>query len=166
MDSTGRQGARSARRRLLGLIALSPAAAWLPAAARLEATDYAGSREVLDAIDAFEVDVASRLEALEVAVPAARAFVESLSRDHLRHREDRRTLRRRLGLEPAPSPPDAAAEDVDLAGLRAAQEALVFAHAEGLPAMGDPAAVDTLARHMVDLSRHLTVIDLWIEGES
>jgi hypothetical protein len=25
--------------------------------------------------------------------------------------------------------------------------------------------VDTLARHMVDLSRHLTVIDLWIEAE-
>jgi hypothetical protein len=54
----------------------------------------------------------------------------------------------------------------DLEGLRAAQEALAYAHAEGLPALGDSFVVDALARHMVDLSRHLTVTQLWIEAES
>ncbi len=41
----------------------------------------------------------------------------------------------------------------------------MHAHAEGLPALGDAGAVAVLARHMVDASRHLTVIDLWIEAE-
>lgn len=41
----------------------------------------------------------------------------------------------------------------------------MHAHAEGLPALRDRAAVDLLARHMVDLAGQLTVIDLWIERE-
>jgi hypothetical protein len=41
----------------------------------------------------------------------------------------------------------------------------VHAHAEGLPALRDRAAVDLLARHMVDVAAQLTVIDLWIEAE-
>jgi hypothetical protein len=163
LDSTGRVGEPS-RRGPLRLIALTPLAACLPAA-RAEATDYASPLEALDAIDALEADVAARLAAIGAEVPAARAFVESLSRDHARHREDRRRIRRRLGLG-MPSGPGPGSEDADLAGLRAAQEALVYAHAEGLPALADPSAVDTLARHMVELSRHLTVIDLWLEGES
>ena len=31
---------------------------------------------------------------------------------------------------------------------------------------GDPFVVDALAHHMVDLSRHLTVTQLWMETES
>ena len=42
---------------------------------------------------------------------------------------------------------------------------LVYAHAEGLPALGDPRAVHVLAGHLVATARHLTVIDLWIESE-
>ena len=164
MDSTGKVGGTASRRGLLRLIVLSPAAAWLQAA-RAQATDYASPREALDAIDALDADVASRLEAIGAAVPGARAFVESLSRDHVRHRDDRRRIRRRLGLG-TPSDPEPGSADPDLAGLRAAQEALVYAHAEGLPALADPSAANTLARHMVELSRHLTVIDLWLEGES
>jgi hypothetical protein len=34
-----------------------------------------------------------------------------------------------------------------------------------LPALGDPWAVDVLARHLVSSARQLTVIDLWIEAE-
>jgi hypothetical protein len=54
---------------------------------------------------------------------------------------------------------------LSLVALREAQQQLVHAHAEGLPALGDAGAVAVLARHMVDASRHLTVIDLWIEAE-
>jgi regulator of replication initiation timing len=121
--------------------------------------------EVFAAIDALEGEVSERLRALSEALPSARPFVTSVLRDHERHRATRARLRNRLGL-PAAAPTRAAAEDlVSLASLRAAQEALVHAHAEGLPALGDEIAVDALARHMVALSRHLTVIDLWIEAE-
>ena len=121
--------------------------------------------EVFAAIDALEGEVSRRLRALSEALPSARPFVMSVLRDHERHRAARARLRTRLGL-PAAAPPRVAAQDlVSLASLRAAQEALVVAHAEGLSAVGDEIAVDALARHMVDLSRHLTVIDLWIEGE-
>ena len=80
------------------------------------------------------------------------------------HRADRDKLRHRLKLPassvPAPPPPD-----LSLAALREAQQELVHAHAEGLPALGDAGAVAVLARHLVDASRQLTVIDLWIEAE-
>jgi hypothetical protein len=56
--------------------------------------------------------------------------------------------------------------DPDLAGLRAAAQDLVHAHAEGLPALRDARAVDLLARHMVDEARHLAVVDLWVEAEA
>jgi hypothetical protein len=78
----------------------------------------------------------------------------------------RARLRRRLGLPAYSAPPAAAPAAADLDGLRAAQEALVYAHAEGLPTVGDPFVVDALARHMVDLSRHLTVTQMWIEAEA
>ncbi len=57
------------------------------------------------------------------------------------------------------------ADDRSLAGLRSAQEALVLAHAEGLPALRDAAAVDRLGRALVVASRHLTLVDLWIGSE-
>ena len=41
----------------------------------------------------------------------------------------------------------------------------VHAHAEGLPALSDAAAVDTLARHMVVDARHLAIIQMWGESE-
>jgi hypothetical protein len=69
-------------------------------------------------------------------------------------------------LPPASIPAATAPSTVDLAALREAQQALVHAHAEGMPALGDRFAVDVLTHHMVDLSRHLTVIDLWIETET
>ena len=58
-----------------------------------------------------------------------------------------------------------ASDLLSLPALRRSQEALVYAHAEGLPAIGDALAVDRLARHMVELSRHLAVIGLWIDAE-
>ena len=74
-------------------------------------------------------------------------------------------LRSRLGLG-APSAPKVVVEDApDLEALRAALEKLTYAHAEALPALGDAQAVQVLARHMVDLSRHLTLVGLWIEAE-
>jgi hypothetical protein len=127
--------------------------------------DYASARDVFDAVDRLEADVAGRLTALGEALAAARSFVVSVLADHRRHREARDRLRRRLRLPGVEAVVVHAADDHSLAGLRAAQEALVFAHAEGLPALGDPRAVDEMARHLVDLSRHLTVIDLWVESE-
>jgi len=130
-----------------------------------EAQEPGSAAEVLDAIDEQEADVARRLRALSEAVPAARAFAGSLLADQERHREERRSIRRRLGLPPGAAPPAEGSDLRSLGALRSAQEALVHAHAEGLPALGDSWAVDRLARHMVELARHLAVIDLWIEAE-
>jgi len=128
-------------------------------------TDYATAWEVLDAIDRREADVDARLAAIARVVAGADTFARSVAADHGRHRTERERLRRRLKL-PVSSPPAAPSKpDVSLAGLRDAQQELVHAHAEGLPALGDAGAVDLLAHHMVDGARHLTVIDLWIEAE-
>jgi hypothetical protein len=135
------------------------------AAAGVRAADYASPGEVFPLIDALEAEVGQRLRALSEAMPAARALARSLLRDHERQRADREKLRARLGLPPG-GPVRAQASDLlSLPALRRSQEALVHAHAEGLPAIGDPIAVDRLAHHMVELSRHLAVIDLWIEAE-
>lgn len=129
------------------------------------ATEYASAAEVLDTIDRVEADVDGRLAAIARAVAGARAFAGSVGADHARHRAERGKLRRRLRLAAAAPPTPSAAAEVSLAALREAQQRLVHAHAEGLPALRDAAGVDLLARHMVDASRHLTVIDLWIEAE-
>jgi len=121
---------------------------------------------VLDTIDRGEVEVAGRLAAIARAVPGAQAFAGSVAADRARHRADRDKLRHRLKLPASSAPIPAAEPDLSLAGLREAQQRLVHAHAEGLPALGDAGAVAVLARHMVDASRQLTVIDLWLEAES
>ena len=121
---------------------------------------------MLDTIDRREVEVAGRLAAIARAIAGAQAFADSVASDQAGHRADRDKLRHRLKLPassvPAPAPPP---PDLSLAALREAQQELVHAHAEGLPALGDAGAVAVLARHMVDASRQLTVIDLWIEAE-
>lgn len=159
MASTG-----SGRRALLKAALLAPVAA-LAARSGL-ARDYTTAGEVFDAIDGLEADVAARLRGFQRSVPASRDMVASVTADHARHRAAREAFRRRLGLPPSSAREGAAAVAADLEGLRAAQEALVYAHAEGLPAVGDSFVVDALAHHMVDLSRHLTVTQLWIETES
>ena len=127
--------------------------------------DYAGPADVFAAIEGAEAAVAQRLRALSESLASARAFATSVLRDHERHRATRARLRARLGLPPAP-PVRARGEDLlSLAALRSDQESLVHAHAEGLPAIDDPPSVDALARNMVDLARHLAVVDLWIEAE-
>ncbi len=150
------------RRRLLKALALAPVAA---ATGRASATDYASAADVFAAIDRLEADVASRLAAIEARVPQAHAFAAAVAADHARHRAVRAGLRRRLGLTP-PAPVEPRRGSTDLPALRQAQQDLVHAHAEGLPALGDTLAVDGLARDMVDLSRHLAVIDLWLESEA
>ena len=150
-----------------GFLRALVALAWVAVSARAEATDYASAGDVFDAVDRLEADVEGRLRSLAAALPAAQTFVQSLLADYSRHRSRRARLRRRLGLPPAARPStDPGTEDVSLDGLHTALEALVYAHAEGMPAQGDPQAVEGLARDMVDLSRHLTVVDLWIEEEA
>jgi hypothetical protein len=127
--------------------------------------DYSTAAQVFEAVDALEADVSKRLRALSEALASARPFATSLLRDQERHRETRARLRRRLGIAASPPPRAEVGSPLSLADLRSAQDALVNAHAEGLSALGDEIAVDALARNMVDLSRHLTVIDLWIEAE-
>ena len=156
LASTGR------RRFLRGAAAAPLVCLGRPAAVR--ATEYASASEVLDTIDRREVEVAGRLAAIARAIAGAQAFADSVASDQAGHRPDRDKLRHRLKLPassaPAPPPPD-----LSLAALREAQQELVHAHAEGLPALGDAGAVAVLARHLVDASRQLTVIDLWIEAE-
>ena len=148
------------RRALLaaGLVAV------VSGARRAAAKDYASASEVLDAVDGLARDVAASLDAIAAALPGARAFADSVRADHARHRADRDAIRRRLRLA-ASAPPAGAPPSRDLAALRSLQQELVHAHAEGLPALDDAPAVQVLAGHMVDLSRHLTVIDLWIERQ-
>jgi hypothetical protein len=151
----------SARRSLLKALALAPVAGLAPRAA---ATDYASAGEVFTAIDRLEADVAGRLRAIVARIAQAQPFVASVLADHERHRTLRARLRARLRL-PAAAPTTTGAASADLGALRSAQQDLVHAHAEGLRVVGDALAVDGLARNMVDLARHLTVIDLWLEGE-
>jgi hypothetical protein len=135
-------------------------------AARAEATEYASALEVFAAVDRLESEVELRLRALAEGSPGAKAFAVSALADLDRERNARARLRRRLAL-PLSSPvrPDIA-DLTSLEALRAAQEALVHAHAEGLPALGDPFVVQAMAGHMVELSRHLAVTLLWIESEA
>lgn len=154
----------SERRALLKAALLAPVALALrPAGA--QATDYASAAEVFEAIDRLEADAAARLRRLGRQSPAARVFTASALADHERHLRVRARQRARLGLGPGPAATTAESEDGSLAGLRAAQEALVYAHAEGFPALGDALAVHDLMANMVELARHLTVIDLWLERE-
>jgi len=162
LASTGSDGA-AVRRALLAALAIAPAG--LRLATRAEGAEYASAAEVFDAIERLSADVAERLRAIAARVPAARAFADSVLADQARHRAARERLRRRLGLAPAAAPAAVAAADLSLAGLRGVQQALVFAHAEGLPALQDAEAVGALARHMNDLARQLTVVDLWLEAE-
>lgn len=156
--------ASTGRRRFLRGAAAAPLAL-LARPTGAGATEYASASEVLDAIDGREAEVEARLAAIAQAVAGAEAFARSVAADRTRHRADRERLRRRLKLAASAPPALPSKRDLSLAGLREAQQQLVHAHAEGLPALGDAGAVDLLARHMVDGSRHLTVIDLWIEAE-
>jgi hypothetical protein len=129
-------------------------------------TDYADAGQVFAEIERRTAEVEERLSALSERMASVKPFADSVRADHLRFARDREALRRRLGIGPASAPSRVAEGDLlSLPALRAAQEALVHAHAEGLPAVRDPYAVDVLAGHMVELSRHLTVIELWLEGE-
>jgi hypothetical protein len=141
-----------------------PAALLVPAGA--EATDYASAEAALSAVEALASEVTLRLRGLAAMAGAARAFAQSLLLDHERHRRERDGVRRDLGLGAAPAPPAAATEGGgDLETLKDAQSKLTYALAEALPALGRPDAVRTLARQMVDASRHLTLVGLWIEAE-
>lgn len=162
MASTGSRPA-AGRRSFLKVAAGAPFA--LAAAAEASAADYASPAEVFTAIDRLELDVDARLAAVQRAMPGAAAFVASVAADRARHRADRVQIRRRLRVPDGAPVPRAAEADASLDGLRASQQALVHAHAEGLPALGDRGAVDRMAAHMVDLARQLAVIDLWLEQE-
>jgi hypothetical protein len=153
------------RRALLGTLLGVPGAG-LALVTTAEATDYASALEVFAAVDRLEADVELRLRALAEASPGAKPFAVSALADHERDRSARARLRQRLGLPEASGARADASDLTSLDALRKAQEALVHAHAEGLPALGDPFAVQVLAGHLTDLSRHLAVIDLWIESEA
>lgn len=131
---------------------------------RADARDYASAGEVFAEIDRLEADLDARLSSLATGFPAATSFARSVRSDHERHRRARARLRRRLRVTEAPpvlAPPATASVDA----MRAIAQDLVHAHAEGLPALRDAQAVDTLARHMVDDARHLAVLQMWMETE-
>ncbi len=131
---------------------------------RAQARDYASAAEVLDTIDALASAVDAALEVIARAVPGARPFAASVRADHVRERAGRDAIRSRRRL-PAAAAAVIEPREASLDALRATQQELVHAHAEGLPALDDPAAVQVLAGHLVAASRRLTVIDLWIELE-
>jgi hypothetical protein len=150
------------RRGLLAALAAIPAGVLTREAA---AAEYKDPAEVLRAIDRLAQSADARLGALAQAFPPAAAFVASARRDLARHWTSRARLFRG---EPAdiPAPDASLPQPRSLPLLRTAIEELMHAHAEGLPALGDRQHVQHLAEHMVDLSRLLTVVDLWIEMEA
>jgi hypothetical protein len=143
---------------LLGGAVLAPRAAL--------ARDYGSAAEVLDTIDRLARDVDAALAAIAIAVPGANAFAASVRADQAREKADRDAIRARRRLSASAPPAGAPRGSTSLDALRATQQELVHAHAEGLPALRDPAAVQVLAGHMVEAARRLTVIDLWIELEA
>jgi hypothetical protein len=152
---------RATRRGLLKAMALAPLTA-LPA--RADARDYASAAEVLAEIDRLEADLDARMSALSAA---AAPLARSMGADHERHRMTRAALRRRLGLgasSAVPAGPLGSAPRT-IAALTALAQELAHAHAEGLPALGDAAAVAALAPDMVDDARHLAVLQMWAEAE-
>jgi len=128
--------------------------------------DYASADEALAAIEGLEAEVERFLLRLERTAASSRPLVASFRRDRDRHRSHRARVRRRLGLPSSETAAASEAPDAALPALREAQSALVYAHAEALPALGDAVSVSLLLEDMVDLARHLTVIDLWIESEA
>jgi len=128
--------------------------------------DYATAAEVFAAIAAREREVDARLAAVGRTRSGTDAFAASVAAARVHQRRERERLRARLGVAAGAA---AVVPQLDapgeLARLRDAQQELVHAHAEGLPALGDRHAVDVFARHLVELAAQLTVIDLWIEGE-
>jgi hypothetical protein len=147
-------------------LAAAAAAVALCGAPPARAADYASAAEALDAIDAFEVDVERYCLRLAHVAPAARPMLSSFARDRERHREHRRRLRERLGVSPASSAAASEAPSAALDVVREAQSALVYAHAESLPTLNDAVGVGLVMGDMVDLARHLTLFDLWIEAEA
>ncbi len=129
------------------------------------ARDYRAAAEVLDTIDGLAARVEASLDAIVRVVPGAAPFAASVRADHVREQAGRNALRARLRL-PSPVRSTLPAPSTSLGALRALQQDLVHAHAEGLPALDDQAAVQALARHMVEAARRLTVIDLWIDVEA
>ena len=149
------------RRAALKAVLAAPLVVLVP---RADARDYTSAGEVFAEVDRLESDLDLRLAGLAATFPAAASFAASVRADHERHRRTRAALRRRLRLTEA-SPAAAPAGGASVDGLRALAQDLVHAYAEGLPAIKDAQAVDTLARHMVDDARHLAVLQMWMETE-
>jgi hypothetical protein len=160
LGSTGSLTRRAWLARISGtslLVLLAPRGA--------KATDYASAAAALSAMERLASEVRERLGRLASSSPRARSLVSSFVADHEGHVLHRALARRRLRLAPASVPSRTAPADASLDALRTAQQQLVFAYAEGLPALGDPGCVEILGGDLVDLSRHLAVLDLWIELE-
>jgi hypothetical protein len=153
------------RRALLGTLLGLPGAG-IVLTGPAESTEYGSALEVLAEVDRLGAEVELRLRALAEATPGAKAFAVSALADHARERKERAVLRLRLRLPPSSNARLEVSALTSLDALRTAQEALVHAHAEGLPALRDALAIQVMAGHMVELSRHLAVIDLWIESEA
>jgi hypothetical protein len=161
------RGPRTSRRAALKALVVAPL---VTLAAGAEARDYGSAAEVFAEIDRLEAELDARMAALSTAVAAARPLARSMRADHDRHRLARAGSRRRLRLAVAAPAVAAAAAPagappLTIAALTALAQDLVHAHAEGLPAVRDAAAVDLLAHHMVDDARHLAVLQMWAEAE-
>jgi hypothetical protein len=151
------------RRAALRALLTAPIAA-AGAATSVDARDYATAAEVWSTIAALSQEVEARLGAVARAIPAARTFADSAKADLSRHRRERVRLR---GVA-EPAVPEIALDDAAaLPRLRRSLEQLMHAHAEGLPALPPGPVVHRVAEHMSDVSRLLTIVDLWIgvEGE-
>lgn len=148
------------RRRVLRAAVAAPIALLARSA---DARDYKDAAEVWDTLEVLAARADARLLALSRAYPPAARFVASARADLARHRVERDPLRAMPARSAAP--PAEIDEPRSLPKLRESLADLMHAHAEGLPALRREDAVRRLGEHMVDLSRLVTVVDLWIAAE-
>jgi len=123
------------------------------------------ARDSLDELDRLAAEVVAEAAAIGASLEAARPFVGAVREALARHRVERSVLRRELGLVPGLPAAPPGDRSPDLGALRAAQEALVFAHVEAVGRVGPP-VTGVLVGHLRELASHLTVTELWLEREA
>jgi hypothetical protein len=146
-----------------GVLRVAVAAPLALLARSADARDYKDAAEVWDTLETLAARADARLLALARAYPPASRFVASARADLARHRVER--IRLRAVSAAPPAAPAEVDEPRSLPKLREVLADLMHAHAEGLPALRREDAVRRLGEHMVDLSRLVTVVDLWIAAE-
>ena len=98
-------------------------------------------------------------------VPGGAAPSRSVLADHERQRAERERLRRRLGLAVGRARAGRRADDLRFERSARRRRRWCTPTRRACPPSATPRPWTAWRAHMVELARHLTVIDLWIDAE-